>query len=83
MAEQCECWAETGNRPYRIHYCPLHKAAPEMLKALEALDAALAPYSDGLRRSHLAMNNTEKRIYDKHLEARTAIAQARGQEVGA
>ena len=58
-------------------------AAPALLEALEARDAALAPYSDGLRRSHLTMNSVEQRIYEKHLEARAAIAQARGEHARA
>ena len=45
----CEIDAErdADQTKWRIEYCPMHKAAPDLLKALEALLKALEPELTG------------------------------------
>ena len=92
MAEACTCTIRNHGRV--IEFCPLHKAAPAMLEALEHCEGAM----DRLNGD----TGTAKRpcwfcladqydgavgiIHDAEdceiLEARKALAAARGKEVG-
>lgn len=92
---ECTCWAETGKRPYRIHHCPLHAAAPAMLAALVHCESSMnilngdigtakRPCQFCLATEPSSAGGITHDAKDCDiLEARKAIAQARQQAVSA
>ena len=75
MAEACTCTIRNHGRV--IEFCPMHKAAPALLDALELLLGCADWESEDIA----TLNLTQfKASMD---QATTAIAQARGQEVEA
>ena len=76
MAEACTCTIRNHGRV--IEFCPLHKAAEQMQKALEWaltwMSEVPLPTSDQALRDRFAA---------EWVQASTALAAARGQEVGA
>ena len=72
MAEACTCTIRNHGRV--IEFCPMHKAAPELLAALKALGDSVLPGRPKER---------ERLIETAWIAAQGAIAQARGQEVKA
>ena len=69
----CDCSFDPSFGFTSIGYCPLHGAAPDLLKALEkatkAFDAAISLTPTGPARD---------RLCDMNIEAHVAIAKARG-----
>ena len=75
MAEQCGCTVgQTLTKNSTVIYCPMHKAAPEMLAALEWAMAVIEDNFDASLDGGTLFHNAR-------IEAIEAIAQARGQEV--
>ena len=82
MAEECGCkpdytFVGHGEDATEVIYCPLHKAAPEMLAALEDT-------TNGLRALATAVGgDIPDDVLHRIQHGVEALAAARGQEVGA
>ena len=46
LTKTCGCDIEFGEGPYRIAFCPLHEAAPDLLAALEEVATDYAHMCD-------------------------------------
>lgn len=87
--------SRVGESVETVAYCPMHKAAPEMLKALVHCEGAMDRLNGDIGTAKRPCQFCLADQYDGAvgiihdaedcdiLEARKALAQARGQEVGA
>ena len=77
MAEACTCTIRNHGRV--IEFCPLHKAAPEMLAALEKVIIRQASFPLGAHEARIVQEAIAQARLGQEDDDRMA---ARGQEVG-
>lgn len=65
----CSCTIRINGKVLSIEYCSVHKAAPELLKALKEMLYAYAPYRN---------ENAPERLHSAVRNAGNAIAKAEG-----